>query len=229
MTVSSIINAKVGFMKLFLVFMVFCYSCIAWATGTQIKLIALFESKAMLSINGKNKTLKEGDSFSGVTLISVDTKQAIVEVNDNQQVLELGVAILSNSLAAAPRRENKKSATLWADDSGFFFANGVIDGKSMRFLVDTGANIVALSSAAADSLGLEYKNAPRSYASTASGNAIMHEITIKKMNVEGLELYNIKAGVIIGSFPEVPLLGMSFLGELDMQRTGEKMELKKRF
>lgn len=216
-------------MKQLFLIMLFFYSHSIVADDVQIKLLALFESKAMVSVNGQNKTLKQGDSFSGVKLLEVDTKQAVVEIDGQEQVLQLGVGVLANSLAAAPAQETKKIATLWADDDGFFFANGVISKKSVRFLVDTGANIVAMSSATADSVGLDYKDAPKGLVTTASGQTIMHDIIIKKITIEGIALYNVRAGIIIGNYPTVPLLGMSFLSKLDMQRTGEKMELKKRF
>ena len=199
------------------------------AEEVQIKLLALFESKAMVSVNGKPKTLKKGDTFSGVKLVDVDTSQAIVEVNEEEQVLQLGVGILTTSLAAAPTPSNKKSIILWADDNGFFYANGSIGKNSSRFLIDTGANVVALSSTSADSLGLDYKDAPKSVVATASGHAPAYDIVIKKLNIEGLVLYDVDASIIVGQHPSVPLLGMSFLGKLDMKREGDRMKLEKRF
>ena len=216
-------------MKQFLMMVLFFCAFIASATDVQVKLVALFESKAMLLVNGKTKTLKPGAHFEGVTLIEVDTQQAVIEVNGQQRSLQLGVGILAIPLADQPPPKPKDTVTLWADDSGFFYANGAIGKRKSRFLVDTGANVVALSSQSADSLGLDYKDAPQSIVVTASGRAPAHDIIIKKLNIEGVTLYNIEASVVVGDYPRVPLLGMSFLGKLDMQRKGDKMELKKRF
>jgi predicted aspartyl protease len=41
-------------------------------------------------------------------------------------------------------------------------------------------------------------------------------------------LENISAGVIVGRFPEIPLLGMSFLSQLNMRRDGDNMTLSRR-
>jgi predicted aspartyl protease len=38
----------------------------------------------------------------------------------------------------------------------------------------------------------------------------------------------VEAAVVEGAFPVQPLLGMSFLGMLDMQRSGNQMELRSR-
>ncbi|MGB5709038.1 MAG: TIGR02281 family clan AA aspartic protease, partial [Arenicellales bacterium] len=118
--------------------------------------------------------------------------------------------------------------TLWADSSGFFFARGEVNRRSTRFLVDTGADTITFSSVQADRLGIDYKTARDGYASTASGVARMKSITLKRVSVEGITLRNVAANVILGSFPEFPLLGGSFLNKLNMVRSGKKMELSRR-
>ena len=56
----------------------------------------------------------------------------------------------------------------------------------------------------------------------------MYAIRLEQISFAGIELNNINAGVIEGAFPLVPLLGMTFLNHLDMNRSGNRMELKKR-
>jgi aspartyl protease family protein len=43
-----------------------------------------------------------------------------------------------------------------------------------------------------------------------------------------ITLHNVDAGVVEGNHPTEILLGMSFLGQLDMKRDSEKMELTHR-
>ena len=103
-----------------------------------------------------------------------------------------------------------------------------MNGRSITFLVDTGASLVVLSSEQASSIGLSYKEGTIGYASTASGNAPMYNIVLNSITVGGIELNNVEAGVIEGRFPERPLLGMTFLSKVNMTRNGSLMTLKKR-
>ena len=47
--------------------------------------------------------------------------------------------------------------------------------------------------------------------------------------VGGIKLHNVSAMVLDGPEPVRALLGMSFLGQLDMERRGDRMELKQKF
>lgn len=195
---------------------------------TTVQTIALFDGKAMLSVNGKKaKIIKEGQTYQGVRLISADTDRAEIELDGKREIISLNsTVILSDTLGT--KVPPKKSTQLWADDQGFFRAEGEIDGAALEFLVDTGANLVVLSSDQADRIGLEYKNGTQTYAATASGTSPMYAIQLNQISFGGIELNNINAGIIEGAFPLVPLLGMTFLSRLDMTRSGNMMELKKR-
>lgn len=109
----------------------------------------------------------------------------------------------------------------------FFTSQGKINGKPVEFLVDTGASTIALSSAQADRIGLRYQDGIRTYASTASGTAPMYLVKLDSVSLQGITLHNINAGVIDGSYPITPLLGMTFLSRLTMQRKGKMMLLEK--
>lgn len=117
---------------------------------------------------------------------------------------------------------------MYENEFGFFESNGQVNGRDLRFLVDTGANIVVLSGRQADRVGLEYRNGVRTYASTASGNAPMYTLVVDQISIGGIKLSNIRTGVIEGDFPPKPLLGMTFLDKLDMRRSGNTMVLKRR-
>ncbi|MBX2849512.1 MAG: TIGR02281 family clan AA aspartic protease [Acidiferrobacterales bacterium] len=215
------------FKSTILVFLIACQAQFTFAE-TAVQTIALFDGKAMLSVNGKKaKIIKTGESYEGVRLISSNTDQAVIEVDGERQTLGLNSAIvLTDSLGTkvAP----KETSQIWADANGFFRAPGSINGAPLEFLVDTGANLVVLSGDHADRIGLEYRDGVRTYAATASGTSPMYAIRLDQIAFDGLELNNINAGVIEGAFPIIPLLGMTFLSRVDMTRSGNMMELKKR-
>jgi len=191
--------------------------------------VALFKDRAMLSVDGKKaKIVRAGTSYQGVKVISSSTSEAVIEIDGTRKTLKLnGTTVLGTSLGA---RSNTTvtSVVLYENEVGFFESDGQVNGRSIKFLIDTGANLVVFSSSDAERLGLDYESGEKGVASTASGVAPMYRINIDSISIGGVELENITAGVIEGSFPQTPLLGMTFLSRLNMNRTGQTMVLEKR-
>jgi aspartyl protease family protein len=191
----------------------------------KLSLHALFKDKAIILVDGARRVLKTGDtSPEGVKLISTDTQEekAQIEVDGKPQELKLGVVI------AAFVGASKGSVTLYPNN-GHFFADGLINGVSVRFLVDTGASSVAMSSSTARRVGIDYqKNGSRSASNTAGGVVPTYRIKLDKVQVGEITLYNVDGNVLENMDPSFVLLGMSFLGQLDMKRDGTKMELLQR-
>jgi len=197
--------------------------------AASVKAVALFEGRAMLSVDGgKAKIISEGKTLSGVKLISSNTSQAIVEVNGKRQTLKLNSSlVLEESLGTKPSNSYASSIQLFVDEQGFFRGDGSVNGKSIKFLIDTGANLVVLNSNEAKRVGLDYKSGVESVAKTASGVTPMYLMTVERISIGGLELRNVETGIIEGSFPQYPLLGMSFLGQLKMQQDGKVMTISR--
>lgn len=192
----------------------------------SISLQALFKDKAIFLIDGSRRVLAKGqESPEGVKLITTDTvnEQAEVEMDGRRETVKLGMVM------AGFQPTTRASVTLWAGSGGHFFADGVINGQSIRFMVDTGATMVALSGDAATRLGIDFRKKGRlGYASTAGGTVRSYALTLEKVEVGAITLYNVEAGVVEGSYPREALLGMSFLGRLNMKREGEQLELTQR-
>jgi len=190
--------------------------------------IALFNDRAMLSVDGqKAKIIRAGTTYKGVKVISSNTSEAVIEIGGKVKTLRLnGTAVIGGTLGVAPQRA-ATSIVLYENEVGFFESGGQVNGRSTRFLVDTGANLVVFNSRQATRLGIDYRTGEKGYASTASGLAPMYTLNIDSISVGGLELKDIRSGVIEGGFPEIPLLGMTFLSRLNMNRSGQTMVLKK--
>lgn len=198
-------------------------------SATSVKAIALFENRAMLSVDGgKAKIVRVGKTLSGVKLLSSNTSEAVIEVNGKRERLTLNSSlVLEESLGSKASNSYASSVQLFVDSQGFFRGKGAINGEALEFLVDTGANLVVLNSVEANRIGIDYKSGAETFAQTASGVAPMYLITAKKMSLGGIELSNVQMGVIEGGFPAYPLLGMTFLGRLNMERSGEIMTLSR--
>lgn len=193
----------------------------------KVVLHALFQDKAIVLVDGTRRVVKAGEATpEGVKLLSTDTREetAELEFNGRREVLRLGV------VAAAFASAARGSVTLYAESSGHFHADGAINGVPVRFLVDTGATSIALSSAAAKRIGIDYRRLGRAgVASTAGGIVRTYNLKLDKVQVGDITLYGVEAGVIEGQFPSEVLLGMSFLGQVDMTRDGARLTMEQRF
>ena len=202
----------------------------AGSTTVKLKLLAIFENKVIATINGERAVLKKDKAGpAGVTLRSCDTwaESAKIEVNGKLEEIPLGY-VMSNGSTAKAESGTKQRITLYSGANGFFHADGYINNTPVRFLVDTGANTIAMNVQTARRVGLDYRRGQRGVAVTASGYTPTYLVDLEEVEVGGLKLRHVEASVIDGSQPETPLLGMSFLGSFDMKREGDQMELIQR-
>ncbi len=193
----------------------------------KIVINGLFKDKAIVTIDGKQRVLKKDKTTpEGVLLIESNSKEAVIEVEGVQKTYTLGTHIGN---AFAPPTEGKK-LILTPDSGGMYNVSGSINGTHVAFVVDTGATLVSMNSNVAKKLGIDYKlNGEVGQSYTASGKENIYVVNLKKVKVGEIELYNIQGAVHEGDFPVITLLGMSFLGKLDMKREGRIMELQKKY
>lgn len=192
----------------------------------QVSLQALFKDKAIVVIDGKRRVLKSGEpSPEGVRLKATDTQDetATLEIDGKERTVRLGTVISSFNASSG-----KGKVTLYPSGK-HFYADGVINGVPVRFVVDTGATTVAMNSREADRIGIDYRRqGTAGFASTAGGIVRSYGIKLQRVEVGEITLFNVDAGVVEGGFPQDILLGMSFLGQLDMRQFVDRMELMQR-
>ena len=114
------------------------------------------------------------------------------------------------------------------DGSGQFSLVAQVNGQDVRFLVDTGADVVALTLDEAQSLGLDVDMANfEPITRTASGVGYGAAVEIERFELGGEEVRNVEAVVIDGL--EVNLLGQSVLGQLGkVELQGDRMVIHHR-
>ena len=126
-------------------------------------------------------------------------------------------------LSAETRREDVPVPTggmaLDRDSSGQFHVAVRVNGQDARFLVDTGADVVALTLEEADRLGLNLgPNDFEPIAQTASGTGNGAIVTIDRLELDGREFSDVTAAVVEG-------LHENLLGQSVLRRLG-KVELR---
>jgi len=201
-------------------------ACCACATAAEVALVGVLgETAVLLSIDGgPPKTVKVGQKFSGVTVLSVATDRATVEIDGKRRVLLRGQHAASSSSAAAGRQ----STTLSADTRGHFIADGAINGGTIRFLVDTGATTIAIPARDAARLGIDYRKGRQGVVQTAGGPTTAYAVKFDNVRVGDIQLTNVD-GVVIEQGLDIALLGMTFLNRVEMKRDGQMMTLVRRF
>tara|TARA_R110002073_G_scaffold219394_3_gene379709 strand:+ start:110 stop:715 length:606 start_codon:yes stop_codon:yes gene_type:complete len=187
----------------------------------DIQVQGLFAGKAVLNINGSLRMLSEGEiSPEGILLVSANTRLAVIEHEEQRYELDLTSRINSDFVPA----ENKE-VRLMADNAGHYFTTVRINGRQATAMLDTGATSIAINSRQAQSLGLNYQDAPSHVVSTASGRVQARQITLNRVSLGEIELNAVAAVVLEGDFPEVILLGNSFLSRIEMNNQGSVMVL----
>jgi aspartyl protease family protein len=106
---------------------------------------------------------------------------------------------------------------------GHYRAEALINNQQVDVLVDTGATGVAISQRVADKLGLKSIDAVRT--STANGDAVAYMVRLTSVKVGGVEAQNVAASIVPGLDGDV-LLGMSYLGRMDVRLFNNEMTIK---
>lgn len=204
-----------------------CLIAAGIASAADINIIALTAGKAVVKINGGTaQTLTVGQiTAEGVKLVSADSESATFEVGGRRRTLGLGQSISIGGGAVSAQR-----ATLIADTGGHFITTAVVNGVSLRFIVDTGASLVTLGSRDAGRAGINYLAGQKALLQTANGVAVAYRVKLDTVRVGDITLHNVDGAVVEGNaVGETGLLGMSFLNRLEMRREGATMTLTRRF
>ncbi len=192
---------------------------------TQVNVVGLFSNKAVVSINGSApKTLSVGQTMNGVKLVGANSQMATLQIEGKVQQLGMGQAASIGSNASG-----QQSVTLYANPQGHFVSECNISGKEIRFLLDTGATVVAMNSGDAKHANIDYKRGTLVQAGTANGVVTGYRVVLPTLKIGSITLNQVEATVLEGGSPEIILLGMSALNRLEMKRQDIALTLTKRY
>ena len=192
----------------------------------DIRVVGLFKDRAIVRIDGQQRILRIGEtSPEGVRLISADSDSAVLEV-DGKEIR----GTLDGRVSARNRSPETQSVQIMRNSHGMYTTVGSINGLPVAFLVDTGATQVAMNAAAARRLGIDYRvvGVPAAV-TTASSIERAWAVTLDSVKVGNILLKNVAGVVLEGSQPSKVLLGMSYLGRLEITNDGRLMTLRKKY
>lgn len=126
--------------------------------------------------------------------------------------------------AGSPVSINMSSRELVRAADGHFYADAMVNGAQVHFLIDTGASMVALTPADAQRAGIALP-AERASAQGAGGTIEVIPVIIERIAIGPLEARDVP-GAVARELP-ISLLGQSFLAQVGrVEISGDRMVLR---
>ncbi len=136
--------------------------------------------------------------------------------------------VAENEPAPVPRQSNSGFGTqIQRAGDGHFYATADVNGRPVRFLVDTGASTVALTVADAQAVGLIVNTSEFSVIGRgASGEVMGKVVMLDSVAIDGKRADNVRAAILADGL-DVSLLGQSYLAQLQQVKIeGDQLELR---
>ena len=191
----------------------------------DVRVVGLFKGAAVLNISGQQRLLKVGKrSPEGVELLSADSTGATVLIEGEQYRLSL-----SRAHSGGYQERKTISKQIDINERGQYLTPGSINGRSVTFLVDTGATSVAMNSEMARILGIDFTSGQMGQSSTAGGLVNSYRVMLDSVKVGEIEVRNVRAAVLEGVYPTYVLLGMTYLSQVEMNENAGLLTLTKKY
>jgi aspartyl protease family protein len=184
----------------------------------------LFKGRAVLVVNGQTHLLKDGQtSPEGVKLISSSSKEAVVEIDGKTRVLNL-----SRHIGAQYRAAEFAEVRIPRGPDSHYWVSGIINGRRVDMMVDTGATFIAMNINEAQRLGIDYRNGVSGKIQTAGGIVDHFMVTLERVAIGNITVHQVEAAVLVGDFPQQILLGNSLLRRVEMKQEAGLLVLRQK-
>jgi aspartyl protease family protein len=153
-------------------------------------------------------------TFVGLTLVAgIMVPRYSEQFQANQH--RAAVMAAEPTTPAEPASSNSRSVVVRPGRNGHFEVDGRVDGRFMKFMVDTGATVIALNESDAAMLGI-HPSQPEFSAlvKTANGTARAAPTRLSRVEIQDLVVRDVDAVVLPDTALSDNLLGLSFLARL---------------
>lgn len=161
--------------------------------------------------------------------LSKEISKALIPTDGSQAASVSSVLPRRTSVPPPPPQQVAAGGTvrLESDSRGHFQVDARVDGRTIDFIVDTGASSVVLRESDAAKLGIFPK--PSDYTgrtSTANGVAKYAPVRLNRIEVNGISVYDVRAAVMPDEALNVNLLGMTFLSRVKFSHDHGRLVLE---
>lgn len=218
------------------------FSSFAFAQTISVKGVA--GKKALISVNnGQPVFMNIGEKIGNFEITEVIGQEVSFKSDTESFLLKVGLSRLDKNLSPKPNKSETDTlgqTAVQPQNSGgrlvvpasgtnhSYITDGFYDSKPVKFILDTGANMVSVSINDAQRLGINYTAGKPAFADTAGGRVNAFIVTAPSITVGPITLNNIDVIVTSTSFaqPNTLLLGQSFLSKLRLVQEAGQMILE---
>ena len=129
-----------------------------------------------------------------------------------------------NQNPQAVDKQGVRELTLQRNKWGHYVSNGRINGEKVRFFLDTGATDVSIPETIAKRLNLQ--RGPELDVMTANGTISVYMTMLNRIQIDNIELRDVRASINPYMDGDEILLGMSFLKHLEFTQRGDQLILR---
>lgn len=188
----------------------------------SIVVVGLMSDRAIVKINGTQHLIKVGESVDDVTLLSVNSREAVLRVGKTEQRFGLG---MSTGLS----EREQQTVDISMNRYGQYIATGQINGRVVEFLVDTGANTVSMTTEDARQLGIDFRRFGQPSQSVTAGGVVRSwQVMLDSVKVGAIVVRNVDASVRDTPRNGPVLLGMTFLSRVTLTHEQNRLRLTSR-
>jgi aspartyl protease family protein len=123
-------------------------------------------------------------------------------------------------------QEWRQAIRLNRQRDGHFYVNTLVNGKPIKFMVDTGATLTVLTMKDAQSLGFDFDKEEKTLTlKSAAGEITAKQVKLRNINIGKKEGWDIRAAIV----PEgltISLLGQNYLQLRKITIDGDQMVLR---
>lgn len=193
----------------------------AAASARDIVVVGLMSDRAILKVDGETRLLRIGETLDDMTLLGVNAGEARLRIGDREERLTMG-----QDRGGARNTSGGGVVEISANAMGQFMTSGMINGRIVEFLVDTGASSVSMTRGQATRLGVDFRRFGKPCLSqTANGPVRCWMVLLSRVKVGPIVVDAVDAAVRDTDDGAPVLLGMSFLGRVKLEHADNRLKL----
>jgi aspartyl protease family protein len=150
--------------------------------------------------------------------LSRNMSNAFVQQGHDSRAAVANNTVPRKASVPAPQQQQVaygRTVRLDGDSRGHFQVEARVDGRPIDFMVDTGASAVVLRESSAARIGIFPRAADYTgRSSTANGIAKYAPVRLNRIEVNGINVYDVQAAVMSDDALGTNLLGMTFLSKV---------------